>query len=152
MKNSRNKHFTVLNRSLFCRSVVKSRAIPPWSSQNVNHPFVQFIHTVFAPRPLVSQQAFWLSDRQQKDLLLLAFVWITLILLNEVLKGKRCAAGNLNMATRSGKLYTGLSTIHAFRHPMEVLERILGGWGREGGVGGVLYNSMIPCVWNLKVS
>ena len=53
VENSRKKQLISFQLSAILSSVMKSCAIPPSPTQDVNHPIVQRLHTLYALHPLV---------------------------------------------------------------------------------------------------
>lgn len=80
MENSRNKQLLTCERTGVLRCVMTSRAAPFHLSWGVSHALGQSLHVPHAPRPLVTQQLSWLSDRLSPYRS--ARVQVTLLLLN----------------------------------------------------------------------
>lgn len=62
MKNSRYKQFINFKLCATLSSKMKPHAVLLHLARDVNHPFVQYIHAVYALCPLVAQQPSRLSD------------------------------------------------------------------------------------------
>jgi hypothetical protein len=54
METSRNKQPISSKLSTMLSSVMKSHPVARYPTRNVNHPYVQCIHTVYATHPLVT--------------------------------------------------------------------------------------------------
>ena len=54
MENYRNEEFISFKLNAILSSIMKSHAIPLNPAQVMNHPFLQGIHAVYGPHPLVT--------------------------------------------------------------------------------------------------
>ena len=148
MKNSRNKEFTSFKLCLVLSSMIKSGAVPPHLSRDVNHPFVQHIHVCIhhAPCALVTQQLSELSDQllqypivrstdpyfTQQCHICISFIAVyfkivrSLVIVNLLL----CLIHKLNFIIdmfMQEKTIHSFGTIHGFMHRPGVLEHMLCG-------------------------